>query len=161
MGSKSSSRRKSAPVPGAASECFAGLSPSTLLAMPEREYMSDQQLAYFRARLLQMRAELTSRESLELDRLSGEEQLADPADRATIEEVQSLALRLREREAQHLQKIDYALSKITNRDYGYCEKTGDPIGLRRLIARPTATVCVQVKTHDERVEIHFSKRRTA
>ena len=83
---------------------------------------------------------------------------ADPADRATAEEEHWLDLRLRERESLLLRKIDEALKRIVDREYGYCEKTGDPIGIPRLLARPTATVCVDIKGQDERVEAQYRDR---
>ena len=126
--------------------------------MPESEYMNSDQLDFFRNRLLAMREEVLSREAAILDQLNQHERPADPADQATAEEEHALALRLRERESMLLRKIDESLLRIRNKDYGYCEKTGEPIGIPRLLARPTATVCVQVKDHDEKVELHFKSR---
>jgi DnaK suppressor protein len=120
--------------------------------------MSDVQLEFFRHRLLQMRQEVLQRELDVKERLHEREVFADPADRATAEEEHWLDLRLRERESLLLKKIDEALRRIENKDYGYCEKTGDAIGIPRLLARPTATVCVDVKGQDERVEAQFRDR---
>src|SRR3546814_20085606 len=78
------------------------------------------------------------------ERLHEREVFADPADRATAEEEHWLDLRLRERESLLLKKIDEALRRIEGNEYGYCEKTGDPIGIPRLLARHTATVCVEI-----------------
>jgi DnaK suppressor protein len=126
--------------------------------MDEADYMSDVQLEFFRHRLLQMRQEVLQRELDVKERLHEREVFADPADRATAEEEHWLDLRLRERESLLLKKIDEALRRIENKDYGYCEKTGDAIGIPRLLARPTATVCVDVKGQDERVEAQFRDR---
>jgi len=129
-----------------------------LRAMSDDDYMNDTQLEFFRHRLLQMRAEVLEREVDVKERLHQREVFADPADRATAEEEHWLDLRLRERESLLLRKIDDALRRLENREYGYCEKTGDPIGIPRLLARPTATVCVDVKGQDERVEAQFRDR---
>jgi DnaK suppressor protein len=126
--------------------------------MGEKDYMSDAQLNFFRHRLLQMREEVLTREVDVKERLHQREIFADPADRATAEEEHWLDLRLRERESLLLRKIDEALRRIADREFGYCEKTGDPIGIPRLLARPTATVCVDVKGQDERIESQFRDR---
>lgn len=127
-------------------------------SMPEDDYMNDVQFIFFRKRLLQMRNEVLQREVDVKERLHEREVFADPADRATAEEEHWLDLRLRERESLLLKKIDDALRRIESREYGYCEKTGDPIGIPRLLARPTATVCVDIKGQDERVEAQFRDR---
>ncbi|MES0873493.1 RNA polymerase-binding protein DksA [Sinimarinibacterium thermocellulolyticum] len=126
--------------------------------MPDDDYMNDVQLEFFRRRLLQMRQEVLQREMDVKERLHEREVFADPADRATAEEEHWLDLRLRERESLLLRKIDDALRRIEAKEYGYCEKTGDPIGIPRLLARPTATVCVDVKGQDERIEAQFRDR---
>lgn len=126
--------------------------------MSDKEYMNDSQLAFFRYRLLQMRNEVLAREVDVKERLHQREVFADPADRATAEEEHWLDLRLRERESLLLRKIDEALRRIAEREFGYCEKTGDAIGIPRLLARPTATVCVDVKGQDERIESQFRDR---
>ena len=129
-----------------------------LRAMSDDQYMNDVQLEFFRKRLLQMRQEVLQREMDVKERLHEREVFADPADRATAEEEHWLDLRLRERESLLLRKIDDALRRIEAKEYGYCEKTGDPIGIPRLLARPTATVCVDVKGQDERVEAQYRDR---
>lgn len=120
--------------------------------------MNPAQLAYFRDLLVNMREEVLNREVDAKERLHQRETFADPADRATAEEEHWLDLRLRERESMLLRKIDSALRRIHEGEYGYCEKTGEPIGIPRLLARPTATVCVDVKDQDEKVETHFRDR---
>lgn len=120
--------------------------------------MNDLQLEFFRQKLLKMREEVLAREVDVKERLHQREVFADPADRATAEEEHWLDLRLRERESMLLRKIDDALRRIREREYGYCEKTGEPIGIPRLLARPTASVCVDVKDQYEKVETHFRDR---
>jgi DnaK suppressor protein len=145
-------KTKSKPIPAG------GLTEELLREMPEDDYMNDAQTAFFRARLLEMRLEVLSREVDAKERLHQREVFADPADRATAEEEHWLDLRLRERESLLLRKIDEALKRIADREYGYCEKTGDAIGIPRLLARPTATVCVDIKGQDERVEAQYRDR---
>jgi len=134
------------------------LSESEIRRMPESAYMNDTQLEFFRGRLLQMRGEIVDREVDVKERLHQRESFADPADRATAEEEHWLDLRLRERESLLLRKIDDALRRIRDREYGYCEITGEPIGIPRLLARPTATVCVDVKGQNEQIESQFRDR---
>src|SRR3546814_2435317 len=99
-----------------------------------------------------MRGEVLQRERDVKERLHEREVFAEPADRATAEEEHWLDLRLRELESLLLKKIDEALRRIEGKEYVYCEKTGDPIGIPRLLARPTATVCVDVKGQDEQLD---------
>jgi len=134
------------------------LSESEIRRMPEAAYMNDTQLEFFRGKLLQMRTEVVDREVDVKERLHQRESFADPADRATAEEEHWLDLRLRERESLLLRKIDDALRRIRDREYGYCEVTGEPIGIPRLLARPTATVCVDVKGQNEQLESQFRDR---
>lgn len=134
------------------------LSESEIRRMPESAYMNDTQLEFFRGRLLQMRSEIVDREVDVKERLHQRESFADPADRATAEEEHWLDLRLRERESLLLRKIDDALRRIRDREYGYCEITGEQIGIPRLLARPTATVCVDVKGQNEQIESQFRDR---
>ena len=134
------------------------LSESDVRRMPESAYMNDTQLEFFRQRLLQMRTEVVEREVDVKERLHQRESFADPADRATAEEEHWLDLRLRERESLLLRKIDDALRRIRDREYGYCEVTGEAIGIPRLLARPTATVSVDVKGQNEQIESQFRDR---
>ncbi|HZR36335.1 MAG TPA: RNA polymerase-binding protein DksA [Nevskia sp.] len=134
------------------------LTEDDIRAMPDEEYMNDVQLDFFRGLLMKMRQEVLARELDVKERLHQREIFADPADRATAEEEHWLDLRLRERESMLLRKIDEALRRIRDKEYGYCVKTGEPIGIPRLLARPTATVCVDVKGQDEKVETHFRDR---
>lgn len=154
----SASKAASAKVVRASRTPGAPLTEDEIRAMSDDEYMNDAQLDFFRQRLIQMRQEVLQREMDVKERLHEREMFADPADRATAEEEHWLDLRLRERESLLLKKIDDALRRIEAKEYGYCEKTGDPIGIPRLLARPTATVCVDVKGQDERVEAQFRDR---
>lgn len=134
------------------------LTEADMRRMPESAYMNDAQLDFFRQRLLQMRSEVVEREVDVKERLHQRESFADPADRATAEEEHWLDLRLRERESLLLRKIDESLRRIRDREYGYCEVTGEPIGIPRLLARPTATVSVDVKGQNEQIESQFRDR---
>ena len=134
------------------------LSEAQVRKMPAGEYMNEVQLDFFRRRLLQMREEVLAREVDVKERLHQREVFADPADRASAEEEHWLDLRLRERESLLLRKIEEALRRIKDKEYGYCEVTGEPIGIPRLLARPTATVCVDVKGHNEQIESQFRDR---
>ncbi|MDB5968053.1 MAG: dksA [Hydrocarboniphaga sp.] len=127
-------------------------------SMPAADYMNDDQLAFFHERLLQMRSEVLAREVDVKERLHQREVFADPADRASAEEEHWLDLRLRERESLLLRKIEDAFRRIRDKEYGYCEKTGEAIGIARLLARPTATVCVDIKGQDERAESQYRDR---
>lgn len=134
------------------------LTEEMLRKAPESDYMSDAQLSFFQERLLQMRNEVLTRELDVKERLHQREVFADPADRASAEEEHWLDLRLRERESLLLKKIDDSLRRIRDKEYGYCEKTGEAIGIARLLARPTATVCVDIKGQNERAESQYRDR---
>lgn len=161
--SKAPAPNRSRPVDrsGAGDGSFANgvmLTEEQVRRAPDSAYMNDAQLAFFQERLLQMRSEVLARELDVKERLHQREVFADPADRASAEEEHWLDLRLRERESLLLKKIDDALRRIRDKEYGYCEKTGEPIGIARLLARPTATVCVDIKGQDERAESQYRDR---
>jgi DnaK suppressor protein len=151
---------KPAARPRAADIVAPGVIPSEdqIRRMSDAAYMNEAQLAFFQERLLQMRAEVLTRELDVKERLHQREVFADPADRASAEEEHWLDLRLRERESLLLKKIDDALRRIRDKEYGWCEKTGEAIGIARLLARPTATVCVDIKGQDERAESQYRDR---
>jgi DnaK suppressor protein len=128
------------------------MSEDELLRMGPAEYMNEQQLAFFRRRLLALRAEISANQSETAEHLKETEVAADPADRATREEEQAIELRARERERKLMRKIDQALERIADCSYGYCDETGEPIGLPRLLARPTATLSVEAQERRERRE---------
>lgn len=120
-----------------------------LLAMPEEDYMNQAQLAFFRKRLQDMEKELLANAGETTEHLRETVIVPDPADRATIEEEHALELRTRDRERKLLKKIQQSLRKIDDGDYGWCEETGDPIGVARLLARPTATLSLEAQQRRE------------
>ena len=114
------------------------------------EYMSEGQIQHFTEILEAWKKELMSEVDRTVDHMKDEAaNFPDPADRATQEEEFSLELRTRDRERKLIKKIDEALMNLDNDDYGYCEACGVEIGIRRLEARPTATLCIDCKTLDE------------
>lgn len=125
------------------------LTEAELLRMPDSEYMSPRQLAYFRNRLLELREELLRESDSVWPTLSDSGALADLADRATLEEEQSRMLRLRNRERKLVAHIEAALTRIEAGTYGFCEDTGEPIGLRRLLARPMARLSLEAQQRRE------------
>jgi DnaK suppressor protein len=120
-----------------------------LLAMPEDQYMNEAQLAYFKHRLQQMERELLSNADETTEHLRETVIVPDPADRATIEEEHALELRTRDRERKLLKKVQSSLASIDSGEYGFCEETGDPIGIPRLLARPTATLSLEAQQRRE------------
>ena len=126
------------------------LSEPELLAMPEAEYMNDKQLDFFRARLQTLKDDLLSNAGETTEHLREDTSIVpDPADRATIEEEHALELRTRDRERKLLKKISQSLTRIESGDYGFCDETGEPIGLGRLLARPTATLSLEAQQRRE------------
>ena len=126
-----------------------------LLRMPEAAYMDAAQLAFFRDLLLVQRTELQARISREFELMQQFEPSSDPSDLGTVEEQRHWQLRLLEREKKLLDKIDEALERIARGEYVWCKDTGEPIGLRRLLLRPTATLCIEAKERQERQERHI------
>ena len=120
-----------------------------LLRMPEGEYMNEDQLAFFKYQLQQMEHELLSNADETTEHLRETVIVPDPADRATIEEEHALELRTRDRERKLLKKVQSALQRIESGEYGFCEETGDPIGIPRLLARPTATLSLEAQQRRE------------
>jgi DnaK suppressor protein len=126
------------------------LTEAELLAMPEAEYMNDRQIDFFRARLEQQKADLLSNAGETTEHLREDTTIVpDPADRATIEEEHALELRTRDRERKLLKKITQSLARLDSGEYGYCDETGEPIGLARLLARPTATLSLEAQQRRE------------
>jgi len=128
------------------------LTEEDLLNAPEEEYMNAQQLEFFRERLMAQREEIENDIARARNELSNGENEPDELDRASAEEERWLSLRISEREGKLLRKIDEAIQRIDDGDYGYCEDTGDPIGIPRLLARPTATLSAEAKTRREQLE---------
>ncbi len=117
---------------------------------PGEEYMNERQLAHFRQILLNWKNDLMAEVDRTVRHLQEDaNNYADPADRATQEEGFNLELRTRDRERKLLKKINETIEKIDEDDYGFCEACGIDIGIRRLEARPTATLCVDCKTLSE------------
>ena len=119
----------------------------------KEEYMNEKQLEYFRQKLLAWKAELLKESEFTLQDLKETNlRAADLNDRASNEADQSLELRTRDRMRKLIKKIDGALARIAEGTYGYCEETGEPIGLKRLEARPVATLCIEAQERHERKE---------
>ena len=126
------------------------LSEAELQAMPDDEYMNDKQLEFFRVRLQVLRDDLLSNAGATTEHLREDTSIVpDPADRATIEEEHALELRTRDRERKLLKKITQSITRIDASDYGFCDETGEPIGLGRLLARPTATLSLEAQQRRE------------
>ncbi len=125
------------------------LTEAALLKMPEADYMNDAQLAFFKERLRQLEDDILSNAGATTEHLRETQFVPDPADRATIEEEHALELRTRDRERKLLKKVQQSLVRIESREYGWCEETGEPIGLPRLLARPTATLSLEAQERRE------------
>ncbi len=125
------------------------LSEKALLAMPGSSYMNAAQLRFFRDLLNKQRQDLLDNATMTIDHLRDGEAEADPNDRATIEEENSLELRIRDRERKMLPRVEAALKRIDDSSYGYCAETGEPIGLRRLLARPTTAYSIEAQERHE------------
>jgi DnaK suppressor protein len=129
------------------------LLPPDYLPSDDDEFMNPMMTEFFRQRLLEWRTELL-RESgqtlLNMQNTSIQE--PDIADRASLESERALELRTRDRGRKLISKIDDALRRIETGDYGYCEDSGEPINIRRLIARPIATLSVEAQERHERME---------
>jgi len=126
------------------------LSDAELLAMPDSEYMNDKQMAAFRLKLTMLKREILASAGETTEHLREDTVVVpDPADRATIEEEHALELRTRDRERKLLKKIEQSIARIDAGDYGYCDETGEPIGVGRLLARPTATLSLEAQQRRE------------
>ncbi len=128
------------------------LTEEELLRAPEKDYMNEAQLNFFRQRLLELRAQLLLNADDTGQHLRENEVTTDPSDRATLEEEYTLELRTRDRERKLLKKVEKSLRMIEDGSYGYCEETGEPIGIPRLLARPTATLSLEAQERRERVQ---------
>jgi DnaK suppressor protein len=126
------------------------LSDEEVLAMPDSEYMNEKQLAFFRHKLFQLKQDMHNNAGETTEHLREDTVVVpDPADRATIEEEHALELRTRDRERKLLKKIEQSIARIDAGDYGYCDETGEPIGVGRLLARPTATLSLEAQQRRE------------
>jgi len=128
----------------------AELSDADLMAMPDAEYRNDVQMAAFRLKLSVLKQDILNSAGDTTEHLREDTSVVpDPADRATIEEEHALELRTRDRERKLLKKIEQSISRIDAGDYGYCDETGEPIGVGRLLARPTATLSLEAQQRRE------------
>lgn len=119
-------------------------------AMPDSEYMNEKQLAFFRHKLSVLKQDIHNSAGETTEHLREDTVVVpDPADRATIEEEHALELRTRDRERKLLKKIEQSIARIDSGDYGYCDETGEPIGVGRLIARPTANLSLEAQQRRE------------
>jgi len=147
----SSKVSKESPKPAAKSPARSTktISEEEILRAPEKDYMNATQRAFFRARLQEMEQDILRNAGETTEHLRETIIVPDPADRATIEEEHALELRTRDRERKLLKKIQQSIARIDSGDYGYCEETGDPIGIPRLLARPTATLSLEAQERRE------------
>ena len=126
------------------------LSDAEILAMPDAEYMNDIQMAYFRRKLSILKQDILNSAGATTEHLREDTVVVpDPADRATIEEEHALELRTRDRERKLLKKIEQSIQRIDAGDYGFCDETGEAIGVGRLLARPTATLSLEAQQRRE------------
>ena len=129
------------------------LTDAEVLAMPDTEYMNEKQMAFFRLKLMQLKQDILDNAGETTEHLREETVIVpDPADRATIEEEHALELRTRDRERKLLKKIEQSIARIDAGDYGYCDETGEPIGIPRLLARPTASLSLEAQERHEALE---------
>ena len=121
-----------------------------VIAMSDDDYMNAFQMAFFRHKLVQLKEDILVNAGETTEHLREDTVIVpDPADRATIEEEHALELRTRDRERKLLKKIEQSIARIDSGDYGYCDETGEPIGVGRLIARPTATLSLEAQQRRE------------
>ena len=125
------------------------LTDEQIMKMGEQDYMNPVQLAFFKSRLQQLEKDLLKNAGETTEHLRETVLVPDPADRATIEEEHALELRTRDRERKLLKKVQQSIQSIDSGDYGWCEETGEPIGIPRLLARPTATLSLEAQQRRE------------
>ncbi len=125
------------------------LTDADLLKMSEKDYMNAAQLEFFKTKLLALKADLLMHANETTEHLRENVLVPDPADRATIEEEHALELRTRDRERKLLKKVEQSLLSIESGEYGWCEETGEPIGIPRLLARPTANLSLEAQERRE------------
>ena len=132
------------------SKNVADLSDAEVIAMPDSEYLTDKHLASFRLKPVGLQEAIPANAGQTTENLREDTVVVpDPADRATIEEEHALELRTRDRERKLLKKIEQSIARIDSGDYGYCDETGEPIGVPRLLARPTATLSLEAQQRRE------------
>ncbi len=131
------------------------LSEEQIRKAPESDYMNAEQLAFFRQRLIELHESTSVRIRESKEQMASPFDHSDENDRASWEEQSNIALRIVEREQKLLPKIQQALERIRMDEYGYCLESGEPIGIPRLLARPTAEYCAEVKAVQELKEDHY------
>ena len=154
---KSAPKAAPKPAPKAASKAVASvdasgkglMSEAELIKQAKTDYMSNDQLKFFKHQLQMLAAQLRENAGATTEHLRELAVAPDPADRATLEEEHALELRARDRERKLLKKVEAAIVRIDLGDYGYCEETGEPIGIQRLMARPTATLTIEAQERRE------------
>jgi DnaK suppressor protein len=134
---------------------YGDLTEAEIMKQSEDDYMSKAQLAFFKEKLTELRSTILVNATDTGEHLREAEVATDPSDRATQEEEYTLELRTRDRERKLLRKVDKALRMIDDGSFGWCEETGEPIGLARLIARPTATLSIEAQERRERMQKLF------
>ena len=149
---------RSAPLAKAsASKTVKHLSEAEILKASDKDYMNAAQMMFFKLRLQGMEQEILRNAGETTEHLRESIIVPDPADRATIEEEHALELRTRDRERKLLKKIQQSIQRIDSGEYGYCEETGDPIGIPRLLARPTATLSLEAQERREMKQRMFGE----
>jgi len=125
------------------------MSEADLIKQAKTDYMAKDQLKFFKYQLQMLAVQLRENAGATTEHLRELAVAPDPADRATLEEEHALELRARDRERKLLKKVEAAMVRIDSGDYGYCEETGEPIGIQRLMARPTATLTIEAQERRE------------
>lgn len=143
VGTKTSKSTTAVPADGTL------LTEAQILKMSDTDYMNAAQLAFFKDRLQNLEKELLKNAGETTEHLRETVLVPDPADRATIEEEHALELRTRDRERKLLKKVQQSIAAIDSGEYGWCEETGEPIGIARLMARPTATLSLEAQQRRE------------
>lgn len=133
------------------------LTEAALKKMPIAQYMNAEQMAFFRGLLTNMQREILDNASNTSEHLREHQAEPDVADQASIEEENALELRTRDRERKLLRKVQEAISRIDDGSYGYCEETGEAIGIPRLLARPTATLTIDAQSRREQKQKLFGR----
>ncbi|MBR7059115.1 MAG: RNA polymerase-binding protein DksA [Neisseriaceae bacterium] len=123
---------------------------------PEEDYMNAAHLLFFKQKLLKLQDDIINKATGTAEYMQDQETTPDPADRATLEEEYSLELRTRDRERKLLSKVQASLRQIEEGTYGYCKDTGEPIGLKRLLIRPTATLSIEAQERREQMKKQFA-----
>ncbi|CAN7644272.1 TraR/DksA family transcriptional regulator [Massilia sp. LjRoot122] len=131
------------------------LTETQILAMPDDEYMSERQLTFFSSLLAALEATLVAKAQRADGEIAAGAVEADPVDRASIEEEHRMALSTRARDAGQLLEVRAALARIGSGDFGYCAETGDPIGIARLLVRPTTVLTTEAQQRKESMTRRF------